>query len=92
MPLTCQPEQRGLAETVGVSVFEQVEQCGVQEEARLGVGLQGVIARDPGVPVEDEGGPVPECLAVLPLGQPHLATGARVQEVVWSVGCLKGNP
>lgn len=92
--LTCQPEQRGPAEAVGVSVFEQVEagQRGVQEEAGLGVGLQGVVAGDPGVPAEDEGGRVPEGLALLPLGQPHLATGAGVQEEVWPVGCLKGNP
>lgn len=92
--LTCQSEQRGLAEAVGVSVLEQVEagQRGVQEEARFCVGLQRVVAGDPGVPVEDEGGFVPECLALLPLGQPHLAAGARGQEVVRSVGCLKGNP
>lgn len=92
--LTCQSEQRGLAKAVSVSVFEQVEtgQCGVQEEAGLCVGLQRVIAGDPGVPVEDEGGSIPECLILLPLGQPHLAAGAHIQEVVRSVGCLKGNP
>lgn len=92
--LTCEPEQRGFAEAVGVSVFEQVEagQRGVQEEAGLGVGLQGVVAGDPGVPAKDEGGSVPECLALLPLGQLHLAAGARVQEEVRSVGRLKGNP
>lgn len=76
-----------------MSVFEQVEsrQSGVQEEAAFGMGLQGVVAWDPGVPVEDEGGSVPEFLALLPLGQPHLAARAHVQEVVWSVGRLKGN-
>lgn len=92
--LTCQSEQRGLAETVGVSEFKQVEagQSGVQEEARFCVWLKRVVARDPGVPVEDEGGSVPECITVLPLGQPDLAAGTRVQEVVWSVGCFEGNP
>lgn len=92
--LTCQSEQRGLAKTVDVSVFEQVEsrQRGVQEEAGFGVGLQRVVAGDPGVPVENKGGCVPECHALLPLGQPHLAAGAHVQEVVRSVGRLKGNP
>ena len=77
-----------------MSVFEQVEagRRGVQEEARLGVGLQRVVAGDPGVPAEDEGGRVPEGLALLPLGQPHLAAGAGGQEVVWPVGCLEGNP
>lgn len=64
----------------------------MQEEAGLGVGLQGVVAGNPGVPAEDEGGSVPECFVLLPLGQPHLAAGAGGQEVVWSVGCLKGNP
>lgn len=89
--LTCQPEQRGLAETVRVPVFDQVEveQCAVQEVAGLGVGLQGVVAGHPGVPAEDEGGPVPECLTLLPLGELQLSTGARVQEVVRSVSCLK---
>lgn len=92
--LTCQSEQRGLAEAVSVSVFEQVEagQRGVQEEAGFCVGLQGVVARDPGVPVQDKGGSIPECHAVLPLCQPHLATGARVQKIVWSLGCLERNP
>lgn len=71
-----------------MSVFEQVEakRRGVQEKAGFCVGLQRVVAGDPGVPVEDEGGSVPECLALLPLGQPHLAAGARQQEVVRSVG------
>lgn len=94
VPLTCQSEQRGLAEAVGVSVLQQVEadRRGVQEEARFGVGLQRVVAGGPCVPVEDEGGPVPECIALLPFGQPHLAAGVRGQEVVWSVGCLEGNP
>lgn len=63
----------------------------MQEEAALGVGLQGVVAWDPGVPAEDEGGSVPECLVLLPLGQSDLAAGAGGQEVVWSVGCLEGN-
>lgn len=92
--LTCQPEQRGLAETVRVPVFDQVEaeQCAVQEVAGLGVGLQGVVAGHPSVPAEDEGGPVPECLALLPLGEPQLSTGACVQEVVWSVSRLKRHP
>lgn len=40
----------------------------MQEEARLGVGLQGVIAGNPGVPAKDEGGRVPERLVLLPLG------------------------
>lgn len=92
--LTRQSEQRGLAEAVDVSVLEQVEagQRDVQEEAGLCVGLQRVVAGDPGVPVEDEGGSVPECLALLPLGQPHLAAQACVQKVVWSLGRLEGNP
>lgn len=92
--LTCQSEQCGLAEAVSVFVFEQVEagQRGVQEEAGFCVGLQGVVTRDPGVPVQDKGGSIPECHAVLPLGQPHLAAGARVQEIVWSLGCLERNP
>lgn len=92
--LTCQSEQRGLAEAVSVSVFEQVEagQRGMQEEAGFCMGLQGVVARDPGVPVQDKGGSIPECHAVLPLGQPHLATGAREQEIVWSLSCLERNP
>lgn len=92
--LTCQPEQCGLAETVRVPVFDQMEaeQCAVQEVAGLGVGLQRVIAGHPGVPAEDEGGPVPECLALLPLGEPQLSTEARVQKVVWSVSHLKRHP
>lgn len=92
--LTCQFEQRGLAEAVRVPVFDQVEaeQCAVQEVAGLGDGLQGIIARHPSVPAEDEGGPVPECLALLPLGEPQLSTGACVQEVVGSVSCLKRHP
>lgn len=70
-----------------MSVLEQVEagRSGVQEEAGFSVGLQRVVAGDPGVPVEHEGGSVPECFAVLPLGQLHLAARARVQEVVGSV-------
>lgn len=94
MALTCQSEQRGLAEAVGVFVFEQAEagRRGVQEEAGLCVGLQRVVARDPGVPVEDEGGSVPESPPVLPLGDPHLAAEAHGQEVVRSVGSLEGNP
>lgn len=40
----------------------------MQEEAGLGVGLQGVVAGNPGVPAEDEGGSVPECFVLLPLG------------------------
>lgn len=92
--LTCQPEQRGLAETVHVLVFDQVQakQCAMQEVAGLGVRLQRVIAGHPGVPAEDKGGPVPECLALLPLGEPQLSTRACVQEIVWSVGCLKRHP
>lgn len=94
MLLTCQSEQSGLAEAVGVSVSEQVEagQGGVHEEAGFGVGLQRVVARDPSVTVDHEGGSVPECLALLPLSQPHLTAGARVQEVVGSVCGLKRNP
>lgn len=55
------------------------------------MGLEWVIAWDPGVPAEDEGGSFPECLALLPLGQRQLAIGAYRQEVVWPVSCLKGN-
>lgn len=92
--LTCESEQRSFAETVGVSVFEQVEtgQRGVQEEAGFQLGLQRVVARGPGVPVEDEGGSVPEGFALLPFSHPHLAAGVHVQEVVRSVGRLEGNP
>lgn len=70
-----------------MSVLEQLEarKVCVQEEAGLGVGLQGVIAGDPGVPVQHKGGSFPECLTLLPLGQLHLATGVRVEEVVGSV-------
>lgn len=76
-----------------MSELEQVEvrQRSVKEEARFCVRLERVIARDPGVPVKDEGGSIPEDLTLLPLGQPHLAAGARVQEVVWSVSGLEGN-
>lgn len=54
-----------------MSVFEQVESRprGIKEEARLCVRFQGVVARDPGVPVKDERGPLPECLTLLPLGK-----------------------
>lgn len=40
--LTCQPEQRGLAETVCAPVSDQGEtgRRGMQEVARLGLGLQ----------------------------------------------------
>lgn len=90
---TCQSKQRSLAEDVGVSVLEQVEarRRAVQEEAGLGVGLQRVVAGDPGVPVEDERGSVPECVTVLPLGHPHLPAAAGKQEVVWPVGGLEGD-
>lgn len=89
--LTCYPEQRGLAETVCAPVSDQgeAERRGVQEVARLGLGLQRVVARDPGVPAKHKGSAVPEVLAFLPLGQSQLPTGAGVQEVVWSVGRLK---
>lgn len=42
MMLTCQSEQCGLAKTVSMSVFQQVEsrQHRVQEKSRLGMGLQ----------------------------------------------------
>lgn len=77
-----------------MSIFDQVEagHSGVHEEARFRMGLKRVVARDPGVPAADEGGSIPECLALLPLGQCELAVGAGIQEVVWSVSCLEGNP
>ena len=63
--------------------------AGVEEEAPLGEGLQGVVARDRGVPVEDEGSSFPECITLLPLGQPQVALWTDFQEVVWPVHCLK---
>lgn len=94
MLLTCQFEQSCFAEAVGVSVFEQVEarQGGMHKEAGFGVGLQRVVAGDPRVSVEHEGGSIPECLTLLPLCQPDLTAGACIQEVVGSVCGLKGNP
>lgn len=49
--LTFQPEQRGFAETVCAPVSDQGETGwhGVEEVARLGLGLQRVVALDPGV-------------------------------------------
>ena len=54
----------------------------VKEEARFGEGLQRVVSGDPGVPVEDECGLVPECLTVLPLGHPKTAILVHMQKVV----------
>lgn len=93
MLLTRQPEERGFAEAVRMSVFKQVEtgRRGVQEETGLRVGFQGVVPRQPGIPAKNECGRIPECLALFPLGEPQLAAGARVQEEVWSVSRFKRN-
>lgn len=89
--LTCQPEQRCFAEAVRVSVLKQVDarRRAVKEETRLHLGFQGVVPRQPGVSAKNECGRIPECLILLPLGEPKLAARAHVQEEVWSISCFK---
>lgn len=89
--LTCQPEQRGFAEAVHVSVLKQVEAGwrGVKEETGLRLGFQGVVPRQPGVSTKNECGRIPECLILLPFDEPKLAAGAHVQEEVWSISSFK---
>lgn len=90
--VTCDPEERGLAVAVRVSVLEEVDEvCGVEEEPWFGLRLQRHEARDPRVSVEHERRPFPEFITVLPLEQLHLAARTRKQEVVWSVGRFKGD-
>lgn len=91
--LTCQPEQRGFAEAVHVSVLKQVEagRRGVQEVTGLRLGFQGVVPRQPGVSTKNKCGRVPEGLVLLPFGEPQLAAEAHVQEEVRSVGGFKGD-
>ena len=72
-------------------MLEELESggAGVEEEAPLGEGLQGVVAGHRGVPVEDERSSVPECITLLPLGQPQVALWTGFQEVVRPVHCLE---